>query len=131
MAVTGYLLLKGIHAGCALTSITLFIWRGLLWRRDPQSIRRGVLRWLPHLVDTLLLASALGLVTLGARNPLAEPWLAAKITALLGYIGLGLVAFRGGRRWAWYAAVALFAYIVAVAVTKDPLVLPTLSRRLA
>ena len=121
MSAALYLALKGFHAGFALASISLFLWRGRLWRRDPASIRRGVLRWLPHLIDTLLLASAVTLAVLGSRNPLAEPWLAVKIIALLIYIALGFLAFRGGRRWAWYAAIGVFAYIVAVAVTKNPL----------
>ncbi len=122
MSGTLYLALKGFHAGCALAGISLFLWRGRLWRRDPASIRRGVLRWLPHLIDTLLLASAVTLAVLGSRSPLVEPWLAVKIIALVIYIALGFLAFRGGRRWAWYAAIGVFAYIVAVAVTKNPLI---------
>jgi len=74
-------------------------------------------------VDTLLLASALALVVLGGHRPQAEPWLMVKLVAVTGYIGLGFLAFRGGRRWAWYGALGLFAYIVAVAVTKNPFVL--------
>jgi uncharacterized membrane protein SirB2 len=54
------------------------------------------------------------------------PWLTAKIVALVAYILLGSVALKYGRtktvRAAAYAgALATFGYIVAVAVTKNPL----------
>ena len=55
----------------------------------------------------------------------ATPWLAAKLVALLAYIGLGALALRpgrskGARAAAWLAALAVFAYIAAVAVTRSP-----------
>ena len=59
-------------------------------------------------------------------NPLTTPWLAAKISGLLLYIGLGVVALRTGRPLAlrigaWLAALLVFGWIVSVAITKDPL----------
>jgi uncharacterized membrane protein SirB2 len=80
-------------------------------------------RIVPHVVDTLLLASALWLaVQLGSL----ESWLLAKIAALLVYIGLGTLALKRSRtrrvrEVALAAALATFAYIVSAAVTKSPL----------
>jgi len=53
-------------------------------------------------------------------------WLTAKVMGLLAYIGLGMVALkpgrpRGVRLLAFVAALAAFAYIVSVALTKNPL----------
>ena len=47
-------------------------------------------RWVkivPHLVDTLLLASAVALAVMSHQYPLANGWLTAKVAGLLIYIG--------------------------------------------
>jgi uncharacterized membrane protein SirB2 len=80
---------------------------------------------MPHVVDTVLLASAVVLAWQLRLSPLAAPWLAAKIIGLVVYIALGMVALRFGRTLrtratALAAAVAVFAWIVSVAFTKDP-----------
>ncbi len=88
-------------------------------------------RWVkvvPHVNDTVLLLSAITLAVLTHRNPLVETWLAAKIVGLLVYILLGFVAFRLGKTrrakvTTWILAQIVFAYIVAVALTKNPFVL--------
>lgn len=79
----------------------------------------------PHLVDTALLTSALMLVTLLRVNPFATPWLIAKMTGLVTYIGLGVVALRPAfprpvRAVAWLAALVVVGWIVSVAFTKNP-----------
>ncbi len=115
-----------IHAACALLSISGFIGRGLLIAFDSPLMERKWIKIVPHVVDTVLLATALAMVVGLAINPLETPWLMAKIVALLIYIGLGFVVMRlaktkAVRMVAWVAAIAVFAYIVTVAVTKNPL----------
>ena len=120
-----YLSLKHFHIGCVALSGTLFLLRGAwMVRASPMLARRWV-RIAPHIVDTLLLASAIGLAAWSHRYPGQQPWLTAKVLALLGYIVLGSVALKRGRspgqrQAAFAAALALFAYIVLVAVTKRP-----------
>ena len=80
----------------------------------------------PHVVDTVLLASALALAWVGGFNPLAVPWLEAKLGGLVVYILAGTVALKRGRtpgtRAAAFVMAALaYAYIVSVALTKHPL----------
>lgn len=80
----------------------------------------------PHVIDTALLASAVTLAVLSGQYPLAQGWLSAKVLALLLYIVLGTVALKRGktravRAGAFAAALACFGYIVAVAVSKQPL----------
>lgn len=85
-------------------------------------------RWVkiaPHVNDTILLLSAITLAVITHRNPLVETWLAAKIIGLLVYIMLGFIAFRLGKTRrakiiAWMLAQVVFAYIVSVALTKNP-----------
>jgi uncharacterized membrane protein SirB2 len=58
--------------------------------------------------------------------PFVFPWLTAKVLALVVYILLGSVALKRGkslaiRATAYVAALLVFGYIVAVALTKNPL----------
>ncbi len=119
--------LKAIHMGAAALSFTGFFVRGLWMRqRSPRLSARWV-KTVPHVVDTVLLASAAALALRLHQYPLVNGWLTAKLLGLLAYIGLGMVALRfgrtrGTRTLAWLAAMVVFVYIVAVAVTRNPLV---------
>jgi uncharacterized membrane protein SirB2 len=120
-----YALLKIVHIGAVALSGAGFVIRYVLavTGRPP---RHGWSRMAPHAIDTVLLASALGLASVGGLRPLEVPWLEAKLVGLLLYIVVGSVALKRGRtppiRATAFAA-ALFAYswIVSVAVTKSPL----------
>ncbi len=119
-------LVKTIHVGCALLSIIGFTVRGILMMRDSVILQMRFTKIAPHIIDTLLLGSAIWLAVQYGLGPGDNPWLMAKIIALLVYIGLGTVALKRGktkqvRVFAWLAALLVFAYIVAVAVTKMPL----------
>ena len=75
-------------------------------------------------MDTLLLASALTLAGLSGQYPFVQAWLTAKVLGLLVYIVLGVVALRGltarVRLFAFGAALATFAWIVSVALSRHP-----------
>ena len=119
-------LLKIIHISCAVISYTLFFLRGI-WVLNESAIRRQ--RWVaiaPHIVDTLLLTSAVALAFRLHQYPFVNDWLTAKIFALLLYIGLGSFALKqaknnASRVLSWLAAQAVFAYIVLVAINHSPL----------
>ena len=86
-----------------------------------------VVKIAPHIIDTLLLVTAIVLTYQWGWVSLQQPWLVAKIIALLAYIGLGMVALREGRAMgvrigAWLAAILVFIYIVIVAVNKTSLI---------
>jgi uncharacterized membrane protein SirB2 len=120
-----YLLLKHLHMSCAALSGALFLLRGLWMLQDSPRLGQRWVRTLPHLIDTVLLASAVTLAVWSAQYPLAQPWLTAKVGALLLYIVLGSVALKRGRSKgiraaAFLAALATFAYIVVVALSKNP-----------
>ena len=120
-----YGIVKGIHVGAATVSIALFALRGAWMLSSPARLRELWVRIVPHVVDTVLLVSALWLAwQLGADG--TGGWLAAKVVALLVYIALGTLALRRGktrsvRIAAFVAALATFGYIVSVAMTKSPL----------
>ena len=118
-------LIKSVHITCVALSYSLFFLRGVWMLRDSPLRQQRWVRYAPHSVDTLLLASAITLAWQLGISPLAAPWLAAKIVALLAYIVIGSVALKRGktrrvRLAAWLTAQAVFFYIVSVAVTHDP-----------
>lgn len=93
-------------------------------------LQRRWVRTLPHINDALLLASAIGLASMSHQYPGQAPWVSAKVCALVVYIVLGTLALKRGktrpvRALALAGALLTFAYIVAVAITKNPLVLLT------
>jgi uncharacterized membrane protein SirB2 len=135
-----YHLTKYGHELAALTSFSLFLLRGVWMLRDSPKLAQRWVRILPHAVDTLLLASALALTLMLQQYPLRDAWLSAKLAAVLVYIGLGMVALRHGRTKgmraaAWIGALAVFLYIVSVALSHNPLgffsVLTQSARRIA
>ncbi len=121
-----YYALKYLHMSCAALSGGLFLLRGCWMLFQPARLQQRWVRVAPHIIDTALLASAVTLAVLSGQYPLAQGWLSAKVLALLLYIVLGTVALKRGktravRAGAFAAALACFGYIVAVAVSKQPL----------
>lgn len=121
-----YATLKALHVGSVATSYALFVLRGVWMMRDSPLLAARWVKVTPHVVDTVLLVSAIMLAVASRQYPLAAPWLTAKVAALVIYIGLGTVALKRGRTRgvriaAWIAAQAVFGYIVMVAVTRNPL----------
>ena len=123
-AADAYLAVRALHAGCAVLSIAGFAARGVLMLMESRVLQKRLVRVAPHLVDTVLLASAVWLAWYLGQIPFVHAWITAKLLALLLYIGLGMFALRRGRTKrqraaAFVAALASFAYIVAVALTRD------------
>jgi len=121
-----YLTLKAVHIGCAILSISGFALRGILMLADSPLLAARFARVAPHVVDTVLLASALWLAALIGQYPFVQGWLTAKVLALIAYIVLGTVALKrargkAARAIAFALALGTAAYIVSVALTRDPL----------
>jgi uncharacterized membrane protein SirB2 len=117
---------KLLHQSTVVLSITGFFARGLGSFVQAPWVRGRASRVLPHVVDTVLLGSALALAWMLRLTPGAAPWLTAKIVGLLLYIGLGMLALRPQRPLAlrvgaWLAALLCFGWIVSVALSKSPL----------
>ena len=121
-----FFLLKHIHVTCAGISIALFFLRGIWSFNGSPIMRQGWVKVVPHAVDTLLLASALGMAYLIQQYPFGDARLTAKFFGLLLYIIMGSVALKYGktkaiRIAAWLGAQVVFAYIVLVATNHTPL----------
>lgn len=120
-----YALVKLLHVSCVVISISLFVLRGSLelfaqpWRHS------RLLRIAPHVIDTVLLSSALWMAWRIGQYPFVDAWLTAKVLALLAYILLGMKALgtktpAAQRPGYFCAAVLSVAYIVGVALTRSP-----------
>ena len=119
-----YAALLALHRLTVVISLALFLLRGF-WRMQdsPMNARKWV-RIVPHANDALLLLAAISLLVTAGLSPLDHGWLLAKITGLLLYIVLGTIALKHGktatqRKLAFIGALAVFAYIASVAITKQ------------
>jgi uncharacterized membrane protein SirB2 len=119
-----YNLLRLLHIGTVYVTFVLFLLRGFWMLVDSPHLRARWVRIVPHVNDTVLLAAAIGMLVLASLNPLAHSWIMAKILGLLAYIYLGTLALKRGRTKpqrivAFVAALGVFAYLIAVAVTRQ------------
>jgi len=119
-----YLTLKSIHATAAALSIAGFVLRYAWMIAGSALLRSRAAKVLPHIVDTVLLASAILLAVQAGVAPWSAGWLGFKVVALLVYIVLGAIALKRGRARATRivagaAAIALFGAIVWAARYKS------------
>lgn len=119
------LAIKYLHIGCAVVSYLLFFIRGIWMLQSSTRLQQRWVKIVPHVIDTVLLASAITLAWQLALSPFDAPWLLAKIIALLLYIVLGTYALKRGktlrmRLGCWIAAQLVFLYIVLTAINHNP-----------
>ena len=122
-----YNLLLGLHVTTATISLLLFVGRGIWIMQHQHQLRPRWMKWLPHVNDSVLFILGITLMLMSQQYPASNSWLTCKLIALLIYILLGMVVMKWGRTprsrlIAWLSALLVFAYMVGVAVTKQPLV---------
>ena len=121
-----YLALKHLHVTCVVLSGLGFALRGWWMLNDSPLLRARLTRVVPHVVNTLLLGSALLMAWQSSQYPFAQGWLTAKFFGLLAYILCGTMALKRartkGRRVVFLVlALLAYAYIVGVALARNPL----------
>ena len=117
--------IKHLHMLLAVISIAGFMLRGVWMMTGSGLLEKRLVRILPHVVDTLLLVTAIVLVGMSSQYPLTAGWVTAKVVGLVVYIVLGMIALRRGRTLgirvvAFAGAILVFAWIASVAVSKTP-----------
>ena len=117
--------IKIIHIISIILSYILFSLRGIWMIQGSPLLKLRWVKILPHVIDTILLVSAIALVAMIQQYPGFHIWISVKIGALLLYILFGMVAFRFGKTQkiktiSWILAQIVFFYIVLVALTKNP-----------
>ncbi|NYT86821.1 SirB2 family protein [Pollutimonas harenae] len=118
-----YLAIKHLHMTAAVLSILFFVIRAYWSVTGSSLLQHRLVKTLPHVVDTVLLLAGIALAAMIGAN---QPWILAKIVALIAYIGVGTIAIKRGktpktRAIAALVAILIFAYIVGVAINKHPL----------
>jgi uncharacterized membrane protein SirB2 len=118
------IMIKLIHICCAVISITGFLARSFVKFTVPRYLQQRWLKIAPHIIDTLLLASAVVLVIQTRQYPFVADWVTAKLLVLLLYIGFGLLTLRFAKNTfqttiGFVGACLSFSYIIAVALTKQ------------
>lgn len=119
-----YFAIKHLHVTCVVLSATGFLLRGLWMVTGSPLLQHRLTRVLPHIIDSVLLLSAIALAVLIRQYPLSADWVTAKVLGLLAYIFLGTIALKRGRTMsmrvtAFVAALLVYAWIVSVAITKN------------
>jgi uncharacterized membrane protein SirB2 len=117
-----YPLVKHIHVGAVLASGGFFLLRGLWMMQESSLLNSKFVRVVPHIIDTVLLLSAIALVVYLGALPV---WVQVKIVALFVYVFLGVLSFRLAKSYTarvlgFFLALVVFAFIFSVAVTKNP-----------
>lgn len=118
-----YPIMKHLHMTLAFLTLFSFALRGIWMMRQSPLLHQRWVKIAPHIIDTLLLVTALILAGILRYNPGAHPWLMAKIIALVVYIVLGVIAFRHPnakvRVASWCAAMITVIYIISAAFSKS------------
>ncbi len=123
-----YFALKHIHLTTIAISVLLLLFRFALTIKQSPMLQKKWLKILPHVNDSILLASAIALCFTIAQYPFVTPWLTEKVLGLILYIGLGLVALKIAKtnlvRFAAMAgALGTLVFMAKLAVFKQPFLL--------
>lgn len=118
-----YFAIKHIHVTFAVLSILFFVIRAYWSISGSALLQVRVVKILPHVIDTVLLVAG---VILAAMIGPSQPWILAKIIALILYIGVGTFAIKRGktprsRLIATLISIAIFMYIVGAAFRHSPM----------
>lgn len=120
-----YIALKHLHMTAAGLSILFFIVRACWALTGSALLQRKAVKIVPHIVDSVLLLCGLALAGfLGAAA--AQPWLTAKLIAVVLYIVAGSYAIKyaktvKARAVSAVIAILIFAYIVGAAIRHSPM----------
>lgn len=120
-----YLALKHTHLLFVFLTLALFVLRGIWLFTQSPLLQKKLAKILPHVFSLFLLVSGVGVSVLLGFTPGNQPWILAKLIALIVFIALGIVTFKASNitigKVSWILALGVYAYIISVAMTKSPL----------
>jgi len=119
-----YKLVLSLHLITVSISISFFLLRAYWSFTEDVRLRQRWVRILPHVNDTVLLTAGISLTFIIQQYPVAQPWLTAKIVALIIYILLGMMVLKGSHNLKHKTiyillSISCFVYIIFVAITKS------------
>ena len=99
-----FIAFKHLHVSIVALSVLLFVLR-FIWRSiDAPIAKQKWVKIVPHIIDTCLLLTIVGMLVHWQQWPWETPWLLNKLVGLIGYILFGLVAMKAQRGWLRYGA---------------------------
>lgn len=123
-----YMFLKHLHLTTIAISVTLLVLRFMGSMLHARVMQQRWVKIVPHINDTILLLSGLGLIAVTGFYPFTpqSAWLTEKLLGVVIYILLGFVALREGKNkairiFALLGALGWIWLIAQMAMTKVPL----------
>ncbi len=121
-----YIVLKNIHLLCVLLSFSGFIIRSIWAFKGSPLLQKKLVKVAPHIIDTILLVSAIAMAVSIQQYPFIDNCLTAKVFGLIAYIIFATITLKRARnnteRTACFIlSILSFAYVVGVARTHSPL----------
>ncbi|HSG51628.1 MAG TPA: SirB2 family protein [Rheinheimera sp.] len=123
-----YMAFKHLHLLLAVISVSFLVVRFVMNLKSAAILQKRFFKIAPHVIDTFLLLSAIMLMITIQQYPFVNAWLTEKLIAVLAYIALGVMAFKGRTamiRWMCFlGSFGWLALAVRVAISKQPVFLP-------
>lgn len=119
--------IKWAHVATVVASGSLFALRGLLVQAGrPRRAMAAPVRYLSYSIDTLLLTTALMLLTMLPGAMFANGWLTVKLVLVVVYVVFGMFALKRGktprvRSTSFVAALLVFFAIIGIALAHHPM----------
>ena len=121
--MNSYLMLKHLHMTTVALSGLFFMVRGWWLLQNSAQLQAKWVKITPHIIDTILLCSAVGMLLVAQYFP---AWVHVKIALVIVYIALGIMAFKKAntieqKMFFLVAASVVYMFIISVALTKSPM----------
>ncbi|BBO27168.1 SirB family protein [Alteromonas sp. I4] len=118
-----YMMAKHLHMTAVGISVLLFVFRFIYGQMNPSFLQKKWVKVVPHIIDTVLLGSAIWLCVILSQYPIVNAWLTAKVIGVIGYILFGLLALKSEtpvKKWGGFAGALIVLGVTAkVAITKQ------------
>ncbi|MDT0581854.1 MULTISPECIES: SirB2 family protein [Alteromonadaceae] len=119
-----YQMAMHLHVTAVVISLALFSFRFVLTIKGHGMLQQKWLKIVPHVVDTVLLASAVWLLTMSSMMQV-DGWVASKVIGVVLYIVSGLFALKWAKnnrsRVIGFASAIIWVGLTAsIAVSKQP-----------
>ncbi|GAB2910729.1 SirB2 family protein [Rheinheimera gaetbuli] len=125
-----YMAYKHFHLLMVVLSVSFLLVRYAMSLKPAAMLQHKFFKITPHIIDTLLLISAVLLMLAIQQYPFVHAWLTEKFIAVLAYIALAVMAFRGRttfiRGLCFLGSLGWLGLAIRVAITKQPVFLPAL-----
>ncbi len=121
-----YMAMKHLHLTAIALSLLFLILQVVSHLLDSKMKDAKWLKILPHIINTVLILTAIGLCVSLAQYPFVHAWVTSKLIGLVAYVLLALVAVKWARTNAMrvFALIGAIAWLVLtgkVAISKAPL----------